>query len=176
MNIYLIGYRCTGKTTLGAALALHSGRRFVDMDARLAAEQGLSIAELVDRKGWPFFRAAESGLLARLAEEQALVVGTGGGVVLDPANAVAMHRSGKVIWLRCRPGTIRRRMSADPCTADQRPALTGKGVSGEIESVLAEREPLYRAAADFIVDTDEIDVELWCGRMARLIDARLRDG
>ena len=172
MNIYLVGYRCSGKTTLGRALAAHIGWGFVDMDAQLAAEQGLSIAEMVRRKGWPAFRAAERELLARLARISDQVVGTGGGVILDPANVATMRFSGKVIWLRCRPETIGRRMSADPLTVDQRPALTGKGVMAEIKSVLDEREPLYRAAADITVDTDEIDVARWCVEAARQIPGR----
>lgn len=166
MNIYLIGYRCCGKTTLGRALAHHIQWDFVDMDDRLVEEQGMSIAEMVRLQGWSGFRAAEHALLIRLTQSRQLVVGTGGGVVLEPANTAAMRSSGSVIWLRSRPETIGRRMSADSRTAGMRPALTEQGVMAEIETVLAQREPLYQAAAHFTVDTDTLSIDTWCEQMA----------
>lgn len=169
MNIYLIGNRCCGKTTLGRALANHIGWCFVDMDDRLVTEQGISIAEMVGRDGWPAFRAAERNLLARLAVASDQVVATGGGVVLDPFNIATMRTSGKVVWLRCLAQTIDRRMAADPRSAALRPALTEAGRMEEIVSVLTERAPLYRSAAHITIDTDDIEPGLFCLRMAPLL-------
>lgn len=163
MNIYLIGYRCTGKTTLGRVLARRLGRPFVDTDDAVVAESGQTIADMVARHGWDHFRTMESDLLKMLAGKQGHVVGTGGGVVLAADNVAAMRASGKVVWLRCRPATIYRLMRADPRSGDMRPSLTGAGtLREEIETTLAAREPLYRSAMDITVDTDDFDVDRLC--------------
>ena len=169
-NVYLIGYRCTGKTTLGAALAQRLQWRFVDMDDAIVEASGITIADMVARHGWPFFREKEKRLLRELAARRQTVVGTGGGVVLDNANIEAMRASGRTIWVRSRPETIRRYIAADERTESLRPALTDKGLLAEIETVLDEREPLYRRAADIIVDTDEFDIEALCSLMINLLE------
>lgn len=165
MNIFLIGYRCTGKTTLGAALAERLGWRFVDMDDVIVAQSGMTIAQMVARHDWPFFRQQEKLLLQHLAEGKRCVVGTGGGVVLDPDNIDAMRSGGKTIWLRSRPETIRRYMDADERTRSLRPALTDRDLMDEIETTLAAREPLYRRASDLTVDTNDFDIDGLCRKM-----------
>jgi shikimate kinase len=161
-NIYLIGYRCSGKSTLGRALADHLGRDFIDMDDELVSREQRSIAHIVQQKGWDYFRRREKALLAQICGLTGRVVGTGGGVVLDPENIARMRASGRVVWLRCRPGTIRRLIEADPRTADSRPALTAKGLLEEISETLKAREPLYRAAMHVSVDTDDFAIEPLC--------------
>ena len=113
MNLYLIGYRCSGKTTLGRILADMLGWDFEDMDDRFVAEQGISISSFVRLNGWEVFRTLERALLGRISRQQGQVVGTGGGVVLDPFNIDTMRNSGKVIWLRTRPETVLRLIRAD---------------------------------------------------------------
>ncbi len=153
MNIYLVGYRCCGKSSLGKLLAERLNWSFVDIDARLVAQTGQAIATIVNTRGWHHFRRLEQGCMAAVAAGQHQVVATGGGVVICGENVKAMKASGVVVWLRASATTIRERMLNDPQTADQRPALT-QGVAGdEIESVLAERTPLYRAAGDIELDT-----------------------
>ncbi len=165
-NIYLIGYRCTGKTTLGRALAERLDRVFVDMDDEIVAREKRSIAQMVQQDGWDYFRRREKLLLEEIAGLTGRVVGTGGGVVLDPDNIDRMRASGKVVWLRCRPQTIRRLINEDERTADLRPALTEKGLLEEIVETLKAREPLYRAAMHVCVDTDDFDIDRLCGRIA----------
>lgn len=162
MNIYLIGYRCTGKTTLGRELARELGWEFVDMDDLLVTEAGQSISEMVAEKGWSYFRDRERDLLSRLAGTDPMVVGTGGGIVLDPDNVAEMRASGKVVWLQCNSDTINQRIQGDARTEKMRPALTDKGLQAEIESVLQEREPLYSSAAHFSLATDEGDIQGLC--------------
>ena len=162
MNIYLIGYRCTGKTTLGRELARELGWEFVDMDDLLVNEAGQSISEMVAEKGWPHFRDRERDLLRRLAGKGPMVVGTGGGIVLDPDNVAEMRASGKVLWLQCNSDTINQRIQGDARTEEMRPALTDKGLLAEIESVLQEREPLYRSAAHFSLASDDGNIQGLC--------------
>jgi len=170
MNIYLIGYRCTGKTTLGRELARELSWAFVDMDDLLVAEAGQSINEMVAEKGWPHFRSQERALLTRLAGKGHLVVGTGGGIILDPDNVADMRASGKVVWLQCSSAAITHRIQGDARTEEMRPALTDKGLIEEIESALEEREPLYGGAAHFAIATDGGDINGLCKEIIAKLD------
>ena len=159
MNLYLIGYRCTGKTSVGRMLAEAMAWTFIDMDHELVKEAGIPIEEIVDSRGWKYFRELEGTLLQRLSQATKQVISTGGGVVTVPENIVTMHDSGKVVWLHASPGTIAARMEADKSTADQRPPLHGNDSVVEIEEVLAERLPLYDEAMHLQVETDDLSVE-----------------
>ena len=159
MNLYLIGYRCTGKTSVGRMLAEAMDWTFVDMDHELVKEAGIPIEEIVDSRGWKYFRDQESKLLQQLSRATKHVISTGGGVVTVPENIVTMHDSGKVVWLHASPSTIAARMEADESTADQRPPLQGNDSVVEIEEVLAERLPLYDEAMHLQVETDDLSVE-----------------
>lgn len=159
MNLYLIGYRCTGKSSVGRLLAEAMDWTFVDMDQELVSEAGIPIEEIVDSRGWKYFRDQESKLLQQLSRATEQVISTGGGVVTVPENITIMHGSGKVVWLHASPGTIAARMEADKSTDDQRPPLHGDDSVVEIEEVLAERLPLYDEAMHLQVETDDLSVE-----------------
>lgn len=165
MILYLIGYRCTGKTTVGRALARRLGWPFTDTDQIVAATAGTSIARIVDRNGWPYFREKERQALASVSELDHQVVATGGGIVLDDRNVAVMKNSGPVVWLKAGRKTIEARMLADAATAGNRPSLTGQGLTEEIESVLSERRPLYEKAADLAIKTDQEKIETLCDRI-----------
>lgn len=159
MNLFLIGYRCTGKTTVGKLLAARLSRRFVDADAEVVADVGMTIAELVAQQGWPAFRQAERTVMERLCQQDHLVVATGGGVVLDEKNIQNMRRAGQVVWLKASPETILSRMKADAASLDQRPALTDHDLAAEIRETLAQRGDLYSAAADAAFDADTAGIK-----------------
>ena len=159
MNLYLIGYRCTGKSSVGRLLAEAMDWTFVDMDQELVSEAGIPIEEIVDSRGWKYFRDQESKLLQQLSWATEQVISTGGGVVTVPENITIMHGSGKVVWLHASPDTIAARMEADKSTADQRPPLHGDDSVVEIEEILAERLPLYDEAMNLQVETDDLSVE-----------------
>ncbi len=162
MNLYLIGYRCTGKTSVGKLLAAELGYAFEDMDTRIAGEIGLGIADIVARDGWEFFRQREASLLQVIGARERQVVSTGGGVVLRPENRRRIRDSGLAVWLTARPDTILRRMRADRRSADSRPALTGESLKEEVRGTLAERLPLYAVVADFAVATDHFSPQEVC--------------
>ena len=159
MNLYLVGYRCTGKSSVGRLLAEALVWTFVDMDHELISEAGIPIEEIVESRGWKYFREREGKLLQRLSEATKQVISTGGGVVTIPENIAIMRGSGKVVWLHASPDTIAARMEADKSTADQRPPLHGDDSVVEIEEVLAERLPLYDEAMHLQVETDDLSVE-----------------
>ncbi len=155
-NIVLIGYRAVGKSTVGALLAQRLGRTWVDLDTAFEAAAGESIATFVAREGWPAFRQQEKALVQHYAQARGLVLATGGGVILDPENVACLKASGIVIWLQATPQTIQTRLSQDQQQTAARPGLTGKGTVAEVGEVLASREPLYRAAADYTISVDTL--------------------
>ena len=154
MNLYLIGYRCTGKSSVGRILSDTLGWVFVDIDNELVAEAGIPIEEIVASRGWKYFREREAQLLERLSQATKQVISTGGGVVTVEENIAKMRGSGKVVWLHASPATIAERMEADIDSARQRPPLHGYDSVAEIEEVFAERLPLYDEAMHLQVETD----------------------
>jgi len=161
-NLFLIGYRCTGKSSVGRRLAATLGWAFVDTDSMIVSEKGMSIRKIVYDRGWQDFRRLEHAALQQVCSTDRRVVATGGGIVLDAANIGLMKASGKVIWLKATPDTIKSRMKQDQASEGLRPALTSKDSMSEIEETLSEREPLYRQAMDFAVDTDHRGVDKIC--------------
>jgi shikimate kinase len=154
MNLILIGYRATGKTTLARLLAQRLGWDWVDADVEIERRAGKSIARIFAEQGEEAFRDLESAVIADLCRQSRLVLAAGGGAPLRPENRRSMHSAGKVVWLKALPETIRRRMAGDATTADRRPNLTEQGGLAEILHLLAQREPIYRQSADLEVDTE----------------------
>jgi shikimate kinase len=169
-NIVLIGYRAVGKTTVGEQVAQMLGRTLVDLDAILEQEAGEPIADLVSREGWPEFRRREKEVVQRYASSEGMVLATGGGVVLDKENTALLKATGKLIWLRALPATIKARLSRDIKQTEARPGLTAKGTLDEIDEVLAAREPLYQDAATVSLAVDTASV----AEVARHIVALVR--
>jgi shikimate kinase len=159
-NIALIGFRATGKTAVGQALATTLDWTFVDMDEQLTADFGTDIHTWVRQHGWDAFRDAEARLLGELANGQEQVVATGGGVVLHPVNRERLRQRFLVVWLQASAATIEARLAQDPKTATQRPPLTDLSWQDEITQLLAERTPLYAASAHMALATDGQDVAL----------------
>jgi shikimate kinase len=149
-NIYLIGMRASGKTTVGQALAGVLGCGFVDTDAMVAESAGRSIEEIVAAQGWDEFRRLESEALARAAELPGKVVATGGGIVLSQANRDLMYRTGVSFYLAADAALLTARLARDP-NAAQRPALTPLELHDEVAAVMTEREPLYMASMDHML-------------------------
>jgi shikimate kinase len=161
-NLFLIGYRCTGKSSVGRLLAATLGRSLVDTDSLVVSENRMSIREIVNKRGWEAFRRLEHTVLQQVCTIERQVVATGGGVVLDADNVKLMKASGRVIWLRASPDTIKTRMMQDRASVTLRPALTSTDSISEIEETLAERAPLYKHAMDSAVDTDDRQVDEIC--------------
>lgn len=152
MNMVLIGYRGTGKSTVGKMLAARLGRELISTDAEIVKRAKRSIPEIVAQQGWEYFRDVESAVCQDLAGRDQLVIDTGGGVVLRPQNVEVLKRNGKLIWLTATIETITSRIGGDT----QRPSLTGtKTFVEEIAEVLQDRMPKYKASADYVIQTDD---------------------
>jgi len=154
MNIYLIGYRCSGKSDVGKLLADMTGWQFLDADLIMVQDQGMSVSDIVSNHGWETFRELEKKCLKSISLREKCVVATGGGVVLDENNVKLLKKTGKVIWLKASYETIRMRMLNDVKTMELRPPLSTKGIDEEIRETLESRKPLYKKAMDFSIDTD----------------------
>lgn len=156
MNLVIIGYRGTGKSTISDWLHLELRMDVCHMDERLEERFGERISSYVAQHGWDSFREEECILVEELAEMDNIIIDTGGGVVERVENLKMLKRNGFIVWLHAEPEYITRYIKNDP----NRPPLTQKKeTSEEVEEVLARRIPLYEQAADYIVRTDQHTLE-----------------
>jgi shikimate kinase len=152
MNLVLIGYRGTGKSSVGRLLAQRLGRELVSTDAEIVRLADRSISDIVNQYGWDHFRDLEAQVCRDLSGRDGLIIDSGGGVILRPENVVCLKAGGVFFWLTAEVRTIIERIGGDT----QRPSLTGtKSFTDEVEEVLRERRPKYEAAADHIIPTDD---------------------
>ena len=152
-GVVLVGYRGTGKTTVGRILADRLGFAFRDADLHVEALAGRTIASIFAEEGEQVFRDFEETVVADLTKEIGAVIATGGGAILRSTNREAIRAVGFVVWLKADPETLARRLRRDQTRLNARPALTSAGTLDEIGDVLAARTPLYRDVADIEVDT-----------------------
>lgn len=153
MNIILIGYRGTGKSVVGQILAEKMNMDLVGMDALIVAHAGMSIPDIVDQYGWDRFRELETKEALDIAQKDNLIVDTGGGVIEREENMAALSKTGPVFWLTASSEIIVDRIKDDT----NRPALVaGKTFTEEVDEVLENRNPKYKAAATHTIDTDKI--------------------
>lgn len=153
-NIFLIGYRGCGKTTVAYELGEKLGWEWVDADSVVEQWAGKSIAAVFEEDGESAFRDLESQVLDDLVQRQQTVIALGGGAVLRQVNRDTIAGHGIVVWLTATVETLLQRVENDPATASRRPDLTTSGGRSEFEVLLAERTPIYQACATFAVDTE----------------------
>jgi len=167
-NIVITGFMGTGKTTVGRLLAGRLGRRFVDMDDLLVQRFGKPIAAVFAEEGEQTFRAAEADLCAELAAEQGLVIGTGGGALLNEASRAALGASGVLICLTAGEDEILRRLAA----ATDRPLLPGEEEErrARVRALLGVRRAAY-GAIPYQIATDGLPPEAVADR----VEAAARD-
>lgn len=158
MQLILIGYRGTGKTTVARRVADLLGLECFDADAEVEGRAGKSIKQIFADDGEPIFRDLEVEAIAELVQHGDAVLSLGGGAVMREETRRAIA-PGTVVWLTARPETILSRIAEDAKTTEQRPNLTTRGGLVEITSLLSQREPVYRACADFTVETDAKSAE-----------------
>ncbi len=153
----LVGLRCSGKTTVGRALAERTGADFVDLDQVVASRTGLrSAGEVIEACGLERFRDLEEQALNDVLASAArpLVLSTGGGVVVRAASRERLGQGATVAWLRAPLALLRQRMAADHGTS--RPRITA-GDEDEFISLERERAPLLEALADEVVEVEGRD-------------------
>lgn len=145
----LVGMPGGGKSTAGRQLARRLSWGFVDSDALIESRVGTSIRAFFEREGEPKFRDVEAQVIDELSLTTGTVVATGGGAVLRPANRRALHERCTVVYLRSSPEELHRRLRHDT----SRPLLQVADPLARLRELFAQRDPLYREAAHFIVET-----------------------
>lgn len=155
-NIVLIGMRGSGKTTVARLLAKKLNRKYLELDAMLVEKAGMSISEIVEKYGWDHFRQLESQLVKEVSFLDSVIISTGGGVVTKDENISALKKNGQLIFLQAPSSILKERLMAH----HDLPALTDKNDPiKELDNVLKERLPLYKKAADAIIDTSGLNVD-----------------
>jgi shikimate kinase len=158
LNLILIGYRASGKTSVGKIVSGFLGVPFYDTDELIQKQTGKTVREIVEAEGWPAFRRAESAAVAEVARRDGLVIAVGGGAVMEPGNVEVLKERGWFVWLQAEEETIQNRLNGDRSTREQRPPLAGPG-NGEEKELLAARGPVYRELSDLVLDTTRMTME-----------------
>ena len=153
-NLVLIGMPGSGKTTVGQRAARLMDREFIDCDERYLAEYGILPEEELLQNGEPYFRQRETALLQKLSLQNGCVIAAGGGAVLRAENVSLLRQNGRLCLLQ-RPTALL--------------AREGRPLSRDLPELYRQREPLYRAAADFTASNDALPQEA-AERVAREFD------
>jgi shikimate kinase len=153
----LIGYRGSGKTSIGKLVARLLGMEYVDTDIQIQERAGCSIREIFADQGEEAFRDLETRALADLLASKELpptLIATGGGIIMRPENREMIKKMGMVIWLAVSPEVATARITADSFSDEQRPPLSDQSLAEEVERMIALRTPLYSELADVHVAND----------------------
>jgi shikimate kinase len=167
-NIFLVGLMGAGKTTVGRQLARRLGKQFYDTDHEIEHRTGVRVAVIFEIEGEPGFRAREAQVLEALTALDDVVLATGGGAVLDPANRARLRDRGFVIYLHAQPRDLHHRTRHDK----SRPLLADADPLARLEELHRVRDPLYREVADLVVETGRQSV----GHLVESLLKRLPEG
>jgi shikimate kinase len=148
-NVYLIGPMGSGKTAVGRRLATLLGKQFLDSDAEIERRTGVDVRYIFEKEGEARFRQRERDVIAELTALDDVVVATGGGVILDPANRARLAETGVVVYLETTLDTLVRRTK----TSKTRPLLLNEDPRAVLERLMVVRRPLYEEAADLRIET-----------------------
>jgi len=155
MNVVLIGFRGSGKSTVGKALAERLGREFIDCDEWIERRTGLTIKEIFEKHGESHFRTLESQAIGELSSMDGKVIATGGGAALKYQNMQVFKRNGgRIFFLEVGAETAYGRIQGDEMTRARRPALTDKDPYTEVKEQIELRRPYYLKGADVTIATD----------------------
>jgi shikimate kinase len=147
--IALVGLPGSGKTTVGRQLARRLQLPFVDSDHEIEVRIGCSIREFFEREGEASFRDIEQEVIDTLTQGTSKVLSTGGGAVLREANRQFLRERGRTVYLKSTPEELFRRLRHD----SNRPLLQVADPLAKLRSLFAERDPLYKEVAHFILET-----------------------
>ena len=159
MHIILIGYRGTGKTSVGRKLAEKHQLPFYDTDQMIMDRIGKTIKQWVEERGWESFRQEEKTVIKGISFLIPGVIALGGGAVMDPENREIVKQNGLTVWLTADVQTIIERMKSDPDNQENRPALSGLDWEMEVREILSQRLPVYEQSADLSIGTEGKTIE-----------------
>jgi shikimate kinase len=138
-----------GKTTIGRLIAKQLGMTFYDSDHEIERKTGVKIPLIFELEGEAGFRKRETAVIEELSKLKNIVMATGGGAILLPENREFLKKNGKIVYLRANVHDLWLRTRNDK----SRPLLQGGNMRQKLEQLYIERDPIYTALADCIVDT-----------------------
>ncbi|MCA0928754.1 shikimate kinase [Ruegeria profundi] len=148
-TVVLVGMMGAGKTAVGRALAARLGVPFLDSDAEIESAANMTIPEIFERDGEPFFRGKESQVIGRLLDEEKGILSTGGGAFLSERNRTMISERGVSVWLRADLEVLWNRVKHK----DTRPLLRTEDPYATLRNLYEQRVPIY-AQADLIAESD----------------------
>ncbi len=159
MNIILIGFRGTGKTTVGKLLSKRLEKDFIDSDKSIESSTGKTIKRIFEEDGEEGFRDIEASVIAKISKMDNKIIAAGGGAILRNDNVKNIKNNGFLVLLEAAPEIIYERVTQDEKTTQQRPSLTNKKPFEEIKHLIEQREYAYKNAADYTINTSYLSCE-----------------
>ena len=166
-NFFLVGLMGAGKTTVGKILARHLHKTFYDSDHEIEHRTGVNIPLIFELEGEAGFRKREMATIEELVGMRDIVLATGGGAILAPRTRENLKRNGMVVYLCAQPDELFHRTRGDR----NRPLLQTDNPRAKLESLYAERDPLYREIADIVVDTGDQSVSAIVAQLEAQLNA-----
>lgn len=154
-SLVLVGMMGAGKTAVGKVLAQELGVEMRDSDAEIVASARLSIAEIFERYGEPFFREKESAVIARLLEGPPCILSTGGGAWMSQANRDLLCARAVVVWLEADLDLLWSRVRHKTT----RPLLRTANPRATLAEIFAQRAPVYALAPHRVTVAPDWSVE-----------------
>ena len=151
-NLVLIGFMGCGKSSVGRRLSGLTGHRFVDTDELIVQTEGRNIPEIFSQNGEDYFRDVEQRSLEKLVGVCGIILSTGGGLVLRPANRQTLKKIGIVAWLDASPDALFERAMR----SGKRPLLQTEDPRKTFEDLLSVRQEVYNLTADFRIDSTRL--------------------
>jgi shikimate kinase len=167
-NIFMVGLMGAGKTTVGRLLARRLKLRFFDTDHEIERRCGVKVPVIFEIEGEAGFRSREAQAIAELTAQQGIVLATGGGAVLSEENRRRLAAGGTVVYLNARPEDLYERVRHDR----NRPLLATGDPLRRLRELHAQRDPLYRAVADVVIDTGAQSVQVLARELLDKLEER----
>jgi shikimate kinase len=153
-SIVLVGMMGSGKSSIGRRLAARLAVPFVDADSEIEQAAGMTIAEIFERHGEPYFRAGEARVIARLLERGPQVLATGGGSFMNADTRTLIRAKAVSVWLKAELDVLMKRIKR----RGDRPLLKTDDPAATLTALIAERYPVY-AEADLTVASRDVPHE-----------------
>jgi shikimate kinase len=147
VNLYLVGFMATGKSTVGRALAYRLGYDFFDSDLEIERRRGMPVREIFEQEGEEVFRSYERDFIESGHPESRCVVACGGGLVTRPGMIELLKEKGVVVCLYATTQTVLLRTQGNR----SRPLLDTEDPEARIRELMAAREPFYRRAGTLVL-------------------------
>ncbi|MFT6088712.1 shikimate kinase [Sulfitobacter sp.] len=167
-SVVLVGMMGAGKTAVGRALAVKLGVPFLDSDHEIETAANLTVPEIFERDGEPFFRKREAEVIARLLDEEPGILSTGGGAFLAPANRDIISAKGVSVWLEADIDLIWNRVRH----RNSRPLLRTSNPRKTLEELFHVRVPIYKLANLSTTSKPNLSIDKMANRVIETLLSR----